>query len=120
MSPKNRDALWGETIITDPVTGGQKGSKIEQYALIPSFPLAEVAKVYGYGVTKYPPGNWRKGYDWSLSISALFRHIEKFRQGESIDPDTGIHHLGHAAWHLLTLMEFERLSLGKDDRQDIP
>lgn len=105
-----------ENRITDPESGGQKGEKAEEYAYIPSHPLAEVARVYGTGAKKYEPWNWSKGYAWRLSYSALYRHIEAHRRGESVDPDSGHSHLAHAAFHLFTLMEFERLGLGTDDR----
>jgi hypothetical protein len=105
-----------ETRVTDLQTGGQKGAKPEAYALIPIEPLAEIARVYDYGASKYAPFNWQKGYSWNLSISALFRHIFQFLRGTSIDPETGCHHLAHAAFHLFTLMEYERCGKGTDDR----
>lgn len=108
--------LLSENRVTDPETGGQKGKKREEYALIPAWPLGEIARVYGDGALKYEPWNWGRGYAWSLSFSALQRHIEAFRSGESINPDSGLHHLAHAAFHLNTLMEFDRLGLGTDDR----
>lgn len=111
-----RPAKAAEVRVTDPVTGGQKGKKAEEYALIPVRPLAEVARVYGYGASKYAANNYRKGYAWSLSLSALQRHIEAFRSGESDDPESGRHHLAHAAFHLFALMEFDALKLGTDDR----
>lgn len=106
-----------EKIVTDPKTGGQKGMKPERYSLVPLWPLAEMARVYDNGTEKYSPWNWRKGYDWSLSYDALERHIrDGFWAGESINPESGFHHLAHAGFHLFTLMEFERLKLGTDDR----
>lgn len=109
-----------ETRVTDPATGGQKGAKPEKYSMIPAWPLSEIARVYGFGANKYERDNWRKGYAWSLSLDALMRHIELFRSGVSEDNETGYHHLAHAAFHLNTLMEFERLGLGTDDRGDKP
>ena len=97
------------------MTGGQKGQKDEQLGLLPFHSLREVGKVYGYGAKKYEEQNWRKGYKWSWSVSALFRHLSSFLVGESVDPESGIHHLAHATFHLFVLMEFERLSLGTDD-----
>lgn len=97
-------------------TGGEKGRKQEEYALIPPFPLAELARIYGFGSSKYDDNNWAKGYPWSWSLSAMQRHIEQFRAGNSIDAESGLHHLAHAAWHLFTIMELERMKRGTDDR----
>ena len=113
-----------EVRVTDPKTGGQKGRKPEAYALIPAWPLAEVARVYHFGAygkpTPYEAWNWLKGYDWSLSLSALGRHIEAFKMRRPGDPESRLHDLAHAVFHCLTLMEFERLKLGTDDRQPLP
>jgi hypothetical protein len=100
-------------------SGGQKGRKSEEYALIPSEPLAELARVYGYGASKYSDNNWRKGYPYSWSLSALYRHIEAFRRGQSADPESGRHHLAHAAFHLFTLIWFDQNGRGEDDRADV-
>lgn len=105
-----------EVRITDPNTGGQKGSKPERYDLIPSSALDEVARVYGFGANKYDIHNWAKGYDWGLSIAALERHISAFKQGENIDPESGLHHLAHAVFHCLTLIVFIQQGLGTDSR----
>jgi hypothetical protein len=78
--------------------------------------LAELARVYGYGAMKYEPRNMEGGYPWSWSFSALCRHIWAFWRGENIDPESGYHHLAHAAWHCMTLMDFCHRRLGEDDR----
>lgn len=101
---------------TDPNTGGQKAVKPERYELIPVWPMAELARVYNYGCKKYKDHNWQRGYPWSWSIGALLRHIARFLAGETIDPESKLHHLAHAVFHLLTLMEFGRRGLGTDDR----
>lgn len=101
--------MSSEIRVTDPETGGQKGKKPEEYALIPVEALAEIARVYGYGAEKYEPNNWRRGYAWSLSYSALQRHINAFWRGERTDPESGLHHLAHAAFHLLSLMTFDNV-----------
>jgi len=101
---------------TDPVTGGQKGIKPERYDLLPFDALDEVARVYGYGATKYSADNWLRGYSWRWSAGALMRHVARFMVGEEVDPETGCMHLAHAAWHCLTLITFARRGLGTDDR----
>jgi hypothetical protein len=95
-----------ETIVTDPTTGGKKGSKLERFDLIPVEPLEELARVYGFGATKYDDDNWKKGYSWKLSFAAMMRHAWAFWRGETYDQESGCHHMAHVAWHCMTLMWF--------------
>lgn len=105
-----------EERITDPNTGGQKGSKSARYDLIPALPLRELARLYGKGAEKYADNNWRLGYHWSLSFAALNRHLWQFWNGESQDEEMGLHHLAAVCFHAMALMEFEMQGLGTDDR----
>lgn len=66
-------------------TGGEKGTKIQRFDLIPIGPLTELAEHYGYGARKYADHNWRQGYEWGKSYSALFRHLTQFWAGEDYD-----------------------------------
>lgn len=109
--------MQSEIRITDPVTGGQKGTKSTRPDMIPPDPLWQLAEVYGMGAKKYEDYNWLKGYSWRLSIGALLRHILQFIKGEYLDEESGLPHLAHAMWHCCTLMEFHRLKIGTDDRQ---
>ena len=97
-----------ETRIINEVTGGEKGQKIERYDLIPVEELAEVAKVYGEGAKKYAERNWSRGYDWGLSYASLNRHLNQFWAGESIDEESGCHHLASVVFHAFALMYFEK------------
>jgi hypothetical protein len=106
----------GEVRVVDPVTGGEKGSKPERFDLIPVGALREVARVYGFGAGKYADHNWRKGYAWHLSYAAALRHVTSFWDGEDLDPESGLPHLAHAAWQMLTLLQFQLDGLGTDDR----
>lgn len=108
----------GEVRITDPATGGQKGSKPERFDLVPSAAMEEVAAVYGRGADKYEARNWEKGYAWGLSLAALERHLNKFKQGSSRD-ELGNHHLACVVFHALALMTFEKFHLGTDDRSKL-
>lgn len=105
-----------ETRITDPRTGGQKGSKLERFDLIPAEPLEALARVYGIGAQKYADDNWRKGYSWRLSFAALMRHAWAFWRGEDTDAESGQPHLAHAAWHCFTLLWFMQRRPALDDR----
>lgn len=108
--------IGGEVRVTDPNTGGEKGSKPERYDLVPWEAMDEVARVYEFGSRKYDDHNWRKGYKWSLSIAAAFRHLAKFVTGETYDTESGLHHCAHAAFHMLALVTFTQKGLGTDDR----
>lgn len=105
-----------EITVTDPDTGGQKGSKPARFDLIPVAPLWEVAELYGEGAKKYEDRNWERGYDWSLSYAALLRHLFLFWQGQDTDAETGKHHLASVVFHAFAMMEFGRTHPEKDNR----
>ena len=104
-----------ETIVTDPLTGGKKGQKIERFDLIPNAFERALARHYGVGCLKYADRNWERGYRWSLSVGALRRHLASWLGGESVDPETGSNHLIAVAWHAAALFIFELRGIGTDD-----
>jgi hypothetical protein len=106
----------GEVRVKDPNTGGEKGSKLARFDLIPTRALWLLAEVYGRGARKYADRNWEKGYAWGLSIAALERHFNAWKAGETIDEETGCHHLAQVAWHAFTLLTFSYFGIGTDDR----
>jgi hypothetical protein len=97
-------------------TGGEKGQKPAQMSTVDAVALLKLAEVGGYGGRKYEPHNYLRGYAWSLSLDALFRHILAFESGEDFDPESGLPHVTHAAWHCLALTSFMVRGLGTDDR----
>lgn len=96
----------GKEVRVTSSTGGEKGSKLARYDLIPAEPLLHLAELYGKGAEKYDDNNWRRGYDWSLSFAALNRHLWQFWSGEDIDPEMGKPHMASVAWHAFALLEF--------------
>ena len=105
-----------ETIVTDPKTGGMKGTKPCQLGAIDPLALKQLGLVAGMGAAKYQRGNFLLGYAWSLSFDALMRHLLAFWDGEEHDPESGLPHLAHAAFHCLALISFSQRGLGTDDR----
>lgn len=97
-------------------TGGEKGAKLACFSQIPAGPLMELAEHYGRGAQKYDAHNFRKGYDWSLTIDALNRHLWAFIGGEDYDPETGSKHVTAVAWHALALSSFMDEHPSYDDR----
>lgn len=111
--------MAGKEIRTTSKTGGQKGVKPERLDLIPPEFLLLLGRVYGMGAAKYSDHNYLKGFEWSKSYAALQRHVLAFWGGEEIDPESGLPHLGHAAWHCAALFMFSEHELGEDDRLDL-
>lgn len=96
----------GEVRLVNAKTGGAKGTKPQRMELLPYGALQRVAEVYAFGAEKYEAHNWRKGYAWSLSFGAMQRHLAAFWEGEERDPESGLSHLAHAAFHVLGLLHF--------------
>lgn len=114
--PSNpKDLIGSEIRVTDPITGGEKGSKLAMFSLIPKDFLWALAEHYGKGARKYAPRNWQKGYKWSLTVDAAERHWNAWLLGEDDDPETGSSHLVAAAWHVIALWWFQRNGRGTDD-----
>lgn len=104
-----------ETVVTSE-TGGQKASKKAQLGSLDPAALLTLAEVSGVGAMKYARHNFLKGYDWSLSFDACQRHLLQFWAGEDNDPETGLPHVAHAAWHCLAMLAFMQRGIGTDDR----
>jgi hypothetical protein len=109
--PTNR-----EVRVVNQTTGGEKGRKPARFELIPPAALAVVAEVYGRGAEKYADRNWERGVDWSLMFGAMMRHMWLWWSGETDDEESGLNHLGHAAFHVLGLMQLSETHPGLDDR----
>ncbi len=98
-------------------TGGFKQDEDKpDISLIPTEFMEEIAKAFQYGAKKYSRHNYLTGMEWSRMYSATMRHMYKFWRGEEIDPETGIHHLGHAGAGLGMLFMHISHKLGTDNR----
>jgi hypothetical protein len=120
-------------------TGGQKGTKLAAFDQVSPEVEVLVAEHFGKGARKYDAHNFRKGYPWSLSYSALRRHLAAFwageeydncpedgagcvhRDGEAYEPGTCYNHTGSlhivaVVWHAMVLTEFYLHRGEYDDR----
>ena len=74
-----------------------------RFDLVPFEPIEALAEILTYGAKKYAPNNWKKGNtheDIERVFAAFMRHINKYRQGEDIDPESGFPHIYHAFCNL--------------------
>lgn len=118
-SPTRVAQLGHEVRTVDPLTGGEKGTKLARFDLIPADTLRDLAEHYGRGAEKYADRNWERGYKWSLSYAALLRHLMSWWDGEDTD-DEGFEHIIAAIWHSIALATFAQRGIGTDDRPSTP
>lgn len=124
----NIDKQPEEIRVINSSTGGEKGSKEEDFSLLPWNEVGEVARLYHAGSKKYSRDNWRKGYDWSLSHAALQRHLKDFWENKESNhlvvevdgKEYWAHHLASIVFHALALMYFETHYPELDDRPNNP
>ena len=96
---------------TKSTTQGRKfdGGKLE-YGLLPPYALKETVKVLTFGAQKYERDNWQKVPDSKRRyFDALQRHLWAWKEGEEVDPESGIHHLAHAMCCLMFLYEHDTI-----------
>jgi hypothetical protein len=74
--------------------------------LLPEKQLITIARVVDYGAQKYSRDNWKKGH-FAAYANAALRHIWARLRGETLDPESGLPHLAHAASCLLFLMWYD-------------
>jgi hypothetical protein len=86
-----------------------------QIELLPPEWIWGLGEVMTQGARKYAKRNWEKGMKWSRVVGSLFRHVLKFLAGERYDPETGCHHMLHAAWNCLALVSYDLRGLGEND-----
>lgn len=77
-----------------------------RYDLIPTSAITGLAEVLTMGAKKYTPNGWRNVPDGiERYYAALYRHLLAWRNGEQIDPESGLHHLKHVMINVAFLLE---------------
>lgn len=87
--------------------------------LFPVRALNATNDVFTYGANKYSAGNWHQGagFDWDRLDDAFERHMQAWRLGEDVDPESGHPHLAHAMCCLAMLLEHTLTGHGNDTRK---
>lgn len=76
------------------------------FDLVPPRALARMVDVLTYGAKKYAPDNWRKVPDRRRRyFAAAMRHLWAWWRGESVDAESGLPHLAHAACCVFFLLD---------------
>lgn len=87
-----------------------------RYDLVPAFAQEQYAKVLTKGAEKYAERNWEKGMRWSKVLASLERHLAAIKNGEDIDPETGMLHSAHVMCNAAFLTEYYKIYPQGDDR----
>jgi hypothetical protein len=107
------------TTVNDPK--GEAGSKKAPMWLLPPVALEQTAWVHKLGNDKYGPFNWRvTGVCATTYVSAIMRHLNAWRDGEDLDPESGISHIAHIATSCNILMDAAACGTLQDDRNKRP
>jgi hypothetical protein len=83
------------------------GEKL-RYNLLPMDAVDEVVRRFTHGAQKYAPDNWKRVENpVERYATALMRHYSAWRQGEVVDGESGLTHIGAVAWNALVLVWFD-------------
>lgn len=86
---------------------GRKDDKGKLRAdLLPVDALLKVAEVLTYGADHYEDRNWEKGIEFSRVYGALLRHLFAWHTHHTIDQESRLLHLAHAATDALFLLHY--------------
>lgn len=107
------------TQVNDPK--GAAGALKAPMHLIPPYALEQTAWVHKFGAEKYGPYNWRKtGVCATTYVSAIIRHLDAWRDGQDMDPESGISHIAHIASSCNILLDAGHCGTLQDDRNKKP
>lgn len=96
---------------------GAVGATKTPLGLVPPHAMEQTAWVHKLGADKYGPWNWREtGVCASTYVNAILRHLNAWRDGEDLDPESGISHLAHIACSANILMDARYCGKLQDDR----
>ena len=91
-----------------------------RWELIPLDCLEDIARVYTEGAKKYGDNNWQNldnGYQ--RYKAAMLRHLLEYEKGNTIDEDTGCHHLAQVAWNAIAMLWISKHTFRKATVEDL-
>lgn len=66
-----------------------------KWSLVHYKSLEPMVRVLMYGADKYAVDNWKKGLDKKEILDSLQRHVAALIDGQEVDPESSLHHIGH-------------------------
>ena len=88
--------------------GVKADSGKRRFSLFPLCALTAIVDVLEFGARKYSPGNWMTVPDARTRYwDAAVRHLVAWREGERLDPESGLPHLAHAGCCVIFLLALD-------------
>ncbi len=87
-----------------------------KWSLISWRALEPLVKVLMFGAKKYAAHNWKKGVKYTETCESLQRHMNAFLEGEDIDPESELPHVGHILCNAMFLSYMYQVRPDMDDR----
>ena len=66
-----------------------------RWSLLPQSSLIPMVRVLEFGAEKYQDHNWKKGLSVVEICESLKRHLDSFMEGEDLDKESFLSHVGH-------------------------
>lgn len=99
-----------------PVGGTKHDGGKADLSLVPYVAIESEARALGFGEQKYGRYNYTNGFQVSRLTAAALRHIYQYNNGNNVDSESRIHHIGHARACLAMLLHCEELGTLTDNR----
>jgi Domain of unknown function (DUF5664) len=96
-------------------TGVKHDAGKSRVELLSGHALLALGDAARYGAAKYSDRNWEGGMKWSRVLGATLRHLFAFMSGEVYDKESGLHHVSHAMWGCMVLLDYHITSRGEND-----
>lgn len=75
--------------------GDRRNKGKAKFSLINLSELENGCRVLEFGAEKYARNNYQKGLVFSEILDSMMRHISKLQDGEWVDEESGLPHIGH-------------------------
>lgn len=100
----------------DEVGGVKHDSGKPDYSLLTRPMVESLIRAMMYGEGKYGRGNFRSGFTNTRLVAAAMRHLMAYLDGEDLDPESGVSHLGHAQAAIAMLLDNVATGTSTDGR----
>ena len=87
-----------------------------KWSLVHFKSLEPMVRVLMYGADKYAPDNWKKGLDRKEILDSMQRHLAQLIDGQEIDEESNLHHIGHIMCNCLFYSYFNVMNEDKSSK----